>query len=173
MLFAFHNFRLKQFSSYKELSEIWSYMYFGLHIKYRLLLTVFNETWIFLTDFKKKTQKSNFMKICPVGAKMFWVDRQTDWQTDTMKVIVAFCNFANKSKNYIIIFRGGKKLSVIRQTYWEIKNYGLHTSLQYDYIALIKITVRLDTSLQYNYIALIERTATNAFTKYITSNLVW
>jgi len=45
------------------------------------------------------------MKIRPVGAEMFHVDRETDM----MKVIVTFRNSANMSKNYIIIFRGGEK----------------------------------------------------------------
>ena len=35
---------------------------------------------------------SNFMKIHPVGAQLFHVDRRTDGQTDMMKLIVAFCN---------------------------------------------------------------------------------
>jgi hypothetical protein len=29
------------------------YIYIGLHIKYRLLLSDFNETYILLTDFRK------------------------------------------------------------------------------------------------------------------------
>jgi len=36
------------------------------------------------------------MKICPVGAKLFHVDRQTDRQTDKttmMELTVALCNF--------------------------------------------------------------------------------
>ena len=44
--------------------------------------------------FKKNTQISNFMKICPVGAELFHVDRH-----DKVKR-VAFCNFANVPKNY-------------------------------------------------------------------------
>jgi len=35
----------------------------------------------------------NFIKICPVGAKLFHVDRQT-----MMKLIVIFCNFPNMAK---------------------------------------------------------------------------
>jgi len=35
------------------------------------------------------------MKICPVGAELYHVDRQTDM----MKLTVAFCNFVNAPKN--------------------------------------------------------------------------
>jgi hypothetical protein len=52
-------------------------MYIGLHVTYRLLLSDFNETWIFSTDFRKpKSQISNFMKIRPVWAQ-FHADGQT------------------------------------------------------------------------------------------------
>jgi len=33
------------------------------------------------------------MKTHPVGAELFHADRQTDGQTDTLKLIVTFCNF--------------------------------------------------------------------------------
>jgi len=38
------------------------------------------ETWIFLTEFWKKSQMSNFMKICPVGVE-FCVIECIDGQT--------------------------------------------------------------------------------------------
>jgi hypothetical protein len=44
---------LKCFSLDKELSEILPQMYTGLHVKYPLFTTDFNQTWIFLTDFQK------------------------------------------------------------------------------------------------------------------------
>jgi len=39
------------------------------------------------------------MKILTVGAELLHVDGQTDRKTDTKKLIVAFRNFANESKN--------------------------------------------------------------------------
>jgi len=48
------------------------------------------------TDFQKKTQISNFIKICPVGAEL---STWTDGQTDCVKLVVTFCNFVNASKN--------------------------------------------------------------------------
>jgi len=53
--FAFlYNFYLKHFSFYKKkISEIRCEMYSGLHVKYTLFLSDFNETWTFSTDFRK------------------------------------------------------------------------------------------------------------------------
>jgi hypothetical protein len=58
----------------------------------------------FLDRFSKNTQLSNFTKILSVGADLFHADRQTDrhtnrWtdgETDMMKLIVAFRNFAER-----------------------------------------------------------------------------
>ena len=73
-------------------------MYIGVHVKYLLLLLDFNKTWIFSTDFQKYvyTKIWNFMKIRTVRAELFHADRQ---QTDTMKLIVAFRNFASSPKS--------------------------------------------------------------------------
>jgi hypothetical protein len=48
-----YNFCLKHFSFYEEMSEIWSNMYTGLHVKYPLFLPSFNDSWIFLTEIRK------------------------------------------------------------------------------------------------------------------------
>ena len=55
-------------------------MYVSLHVKYQLLLSDFNETWIFYTD---------FMKMHAVEIEFFHVE----WQTDMMKLPVTFHNF--------------------------------------------------------------------------------
>jgi hypothetical protein len=74
---------------------MWSKVHIDLPVKYSLFLLDFNENWIFSTDFKKITRKSNLMKIRPVGAELLHADRRTDGQTDMMNLIVAFLNFAN------------------------------------------------------------------------------
>ena len=75
-------------------------MYIGLHVKYPLFLSNFNEIWIFVADFKKNTQVSNFGKIRPLGAELFHVDGRTNGQTDMTKVIEAFLNFVNAPKDW-------------------------------------------------------------------------
>jgi hypothetical protein len=55
---------------------MFSEMYIGLHVKYPLFLSDFNETWILSTDFSKNPQISHFMKIRPMWAE-FHADGQT------------------------------------------------------------------------------------------------
>jgi len=58
----------------------WSY------VKYRLLLSEFNETWIFSRQifWKKYSNIKNFStKICNVGAKFFHSDARTDRHDDS------------------------------------------------------------------------------------------
>ena len=66
-----------------------------LHVEYSLLLTGFNENWIFSRDFRKKVQISSFIKIRLVGPELFHADRRTDMT----KLIVAFRNFAKAPKD--------------------------------------------------------------------------
>jgi len=54
-------------------------MYIGLHVKYPLFLSDFNETYI-SRQFSKNLQISNLMKIRPVGAELFHADGGQTWQ---------------------------------------------------------------------------------------------
>ena len=49
----------------------------------------------FLNRFFKRTQIKNFMKIHSVGAMLFHADRRMERQTDMLKKIITFWNFAN------------------------------------------------------------------------------
>ena len=54
-----------------------------LNVKYLLLLSDFDKTWNFSTDFQKKTDKlSNFIKTRPVGVELFHADRRRDRRAD-------------------------------------------------------------------------------------------
>ena len=68
--------------------------YVGLHVKYPLFLFGYMKLEFFFDSYSKNLQISNFMKICPVGAELFRVDR---W-TDMTKLIVAFCSFVSVPK---------------------------------------------------------------------------
>ena len=55
MCFDFlYKFCLKNFSFWEEMREVCLEMYIGLHVKYPLFLSDFNESWIFSTDFFSK-----------------------------------------------------------------------------------------------------------------------
>jgi hypothetical protein len=77
-------------------------MFIGLHVKYRLLLYDFNDTWFFSTVFriilKFKFHENPFSGIRVVPRE------QTDGQTDMTKLIVAFRNFAKTPKNKLIYY---------------------------------------------------------------------
>jgi hypothetical protein len=64
-------------------------MYIGIHVKYPLFTSDINDTLIFSTE--KSAQIANLMKTRPVRAELF----HADGQTDIMKLIAAFRNFAN------------------------------------------------------------------------------
>jgi hypothetical protein len=91
-----YNFCQKHFSFSTDVSDILLKMYIVLHVKYPLVLSDFNETWIFLTDFRKKLKHQISWK------SVQWepsCSMRTDGRTDMTKLTVAFRNFANAPKN--------------------------------------------------------------------------
>jgi hypothetical protein len=67
-------------------------MYTGLHIKYPIFLSDFNETLNVLDTFSKSTQISNFMKFRPVTAELFHAASNDEAN-------IPFRNFANAHIN--------------------------------------------------------------------------
>jgi hypothetical protein len=72
-------------------------MRIGLHIKYWLFLSDFNETGIFSTDFRKMF-KIVFHENTSSGNRLVHCGK-TDGRTDMTKLIVAFSHFGNAPKN--------------------------------------------------------------------------
>ena len=64
---------------------------------YPLFLSIFSETWIFSKDFRK-TLISNFIKILPVGTKLFHADKKgwTDRHYEANIRFSQFCENAHK-----------------------------------------------------------------------------
>ena len=74
-------------------------MYIGLHVKYPQLLSEFNETWIFLTDFQIILKCKISWKSFECWVELFDADGRMDGQMDVMKLTAALRNFANKPNN--------------------------------------------------------------------------
>jgi len=77
-------------------------MYMGHHVRHPPFSWEFNENLNFLDKFSKNTQIPNFMKIRPMGAKLF----QTDGLTGTTKQTVAFRNLPNAPNNDLKVCAG-------------------------------------------------------------------
>ena len=72
---------------------MWSEMYIGLHVKYPLFLSDFNEPWT-SRQILGNTEISNIMKILPVGAELFHEGRQTDRHDEADNRFSQFCESA-------------------------------------------------------------------------------
>jgi hypothetical protein len=66
-------------------------MYIGLHVKYPLFLSDFNEIRNFLNRVSKNTQISYLIKIRPVGAESFHVGRRTDRYDEANSRLAQYC----------------------------------------------------------------------------------
>jgi hypothetical protein len=99
------------------MSQIWSNMNTGLHVKYPLFLSDFNETLKFWTNFLKmlKHQISRqYVQRKPSCSK------RTDGRTEITTLIVAFRNFANAPMK--------DKSSVETQFIFSFRSIWLHVS---------------------------------------------
>jgi len=74
-------------------------MYIDLYVKYPLFLSDFNKTVIYSTDLQKKREVKFHGNPSSGSQVVPW--KRTDGQMDMTKIIVAFRNFANTSKNWL------------------------------------------------------------------------
>jgi hypothetical protein len=84
----------------------------GLHVKWPLFLSDFNETWIFSTYIRKIR--------CQISWKSFlWKPSfmRTDGRTDMTKLIVAFRNFANSPINHPVSASQGNNRCLLSDPY--------------------------------------------------------
>jgi hypothetical protein len=109
-------------------------MYVDFHVRYPLFLSDFNETEFSRQIFEKKIQMPNFMKICPMGAKLFHVDGWTDRQTDMTKLIVWFSSRIIVGRIFGVWELLSDKLQQPNFTIWPSLNHRLGLAL-HDYIA--------------------------------------
>ena len=77
------------------MTEIWLKTYSGIHVKYPQFLSDFKWACIFLTDFWKILKLQTSWKSVKAGAEL----SHADTQTDMTRLIVAFHNSLNMSKN--------------------------------------------------------------------------
>jgi hypothetical protein len=83
------------------MSEAWSKMYIGLHVKCPFFSSDFNETWIFSTNFRKILTHQISRKSAQWEPSSYM---RTGRQTDLTKLMVAFRNLTNSPNNLFLGF---------------------------------------------------------------------
>jgi len=77
-------------------------MYIGLYVKYRLLLSDFNETWNLSTNFRKKRASHFKFHENPSIRSRVVPCEQSERRADLTKLTVTFRNFANAPSNLML-----------------------------------------------------------------------
>jgi len=75
-------------------------MYIGLHVKYPLFLSLFNDTWILFSTYFQKILKYKFLENAFCGSRVAPYGR-TDWRTDMAMLIVTFRTFKSPNKRVL------------------------------------------------------------------------
>ena len=132
------------------MSEIWSKMYIGLHVRYSLFLSDFNKTWLLSTDFRKILQyqiswKSvNWEPNCSMR-KGGQTDRRTYRHNTANSRVSQICERAWKRSVYLTDVR--LQLHIWRLTHiWIMYKTEAPTSQRTQSIYIIKTDQLMDFS---------------------------
>ena len=127
-------------------------MYVGAPVKYPLILSDFNETWIYVTDFKKNKQISNLKKVHIVWAELFQVEKNTDTYGK-----------ANSSFSYMLQTHLKTKMCLTKFQFLEVLDYKVGPLINENKTCILKwngysiwFTIPTQASLQKNWNGLLD-----------------
>ena len=94
---------------------MWLKMYIGLHVKYPLFLSDFNENWIF----SKILDRYSYIKFHenPSIGSQYVPCEQMDGRTYMTKLIVTSHNIANAPKNYVVCVQSDIRNIILQRCY--------------------------------------------------------
>ena len=119
MCFDFlYNACLKKILILRRLQQDRSKMYIDLQFNYPLFLSDFNQTWIFLEDFRKIFTFQIFLEIRPLGAELFM-------RTEKTELIFANRRSADRPEKYFTAFYqpNGKGPWQLKEILWWVEVY--------------------------------------------------
>jgi len=91
---------LKIFLFQEYLSDVWSKIYVGLHVKYPIFLSDIKEIWIFSIDIGKiLNHKISWKSFRWELSRSMRMDGRTDGQMERTMLISAFRDFVNEPKS--------------------------------------------------------------------------
>jgi hypothetical protein len=125
---------LKHFSLWEEVSDIWSQMYIGLHVKYPSFLSDFNDTWIFSTIFERYKYQISWKSVQWQPNSTMLTNDKTGRHHEANSRFSQFCEHALKVQinisalHYVYAVRPSLPIKTV-QNIWRRPAHCSHTSL--------------------------------------------